>query len=183
TVIGNSIYKIHKFLGFDTVAINHLGDYGTQFGMLITAYKMWGDQEAIEADPIPELLKLYVRFNKEAEENVELKDKARYWFKELESKNEEAMELWQWIRDISLQDFNRVYDLLGVEFDSFAGESFYSDKMPEVLKEMEDKNLLKESQGAQIVDLEPYDMPPALIKKKDGSTLYTTRDISAAMYR
>lgn len=183
TVIGNSIYQIYKFLGFDTVAINHLGDYGTQFGMLITAYKMWGDREVIEADPIPELLKLYVRFNSEAEEDEELRDKARYWFKELENKNEEALELWQWIRDISLKDFNRVYDLLGIKFDSYAGESFYSDKMPEVLKEMEDKNLLQESEGAQIVDLEPYDMPPALIKKKDGSTLYTTRDITAAIYR
>lgn len=183
TVIGNSIYQIYKFLGFDTVAINHLGDYGTQFGMLITAYKMWGDRGVIEANPIPELLKLYVRFNSEAEEDEELRDKARYWFKELENKNEEALELWQWIRDISLKDFNRVYDLLGIKFDSFAGESFYSEKMPEVLKEMEEKNLLQESEGAQIVDLEPYNMPPALIKKKDGSTLYTTRDISAALYR
>lgn len=183
TVIGNSLYQIHKFLGFDTVAINHLGDYGTQFGMLITAYKMWGDRELIELDPIPELLKLYVRFNKEAEEDEALREKARYWFKELENKNEEAVELWQWIRDISLKDFNRVYEMLGIEFDSFAGESSYSDKMLKVLNEMESKDLLIESQGAQIVDLEAYGMPPALIRKKDGSTLYTTRDITAAFYR
>lgn len=183
TVIGNSLYQIYKFLGFDTVSINHLGDYGTQFGMLITAYKMWGDRKVIEEDPIPELLKLYVRFNKEAEDDEELRDKARYWFKELENKNEEAVELWQWIRDVSLKDFNRVYDLLGIKFDSYTGESFYSDKMPKVLEDMEEKNLLQESEGAQIVDLEAYDMPPALIMKKDGSTLYTTRDITAAIYR
>ena len=183
TVIGNSLYQIYKFLGFDTVAINHLGDYGTQFGMLITAYKMWGDREIIELDPIPELLKLYVRFNKEAEEDEDLRDKARYWFKELENKNEEALELWRWIRDISLKDFNRVYKMLGVEFDSYTGESFYSDKMSRVLKEMDDKDILKESQGAKIVDLEDHGMPPALIMKKDGSTLYTTRDITAAIYR
>ncbi len=183
TVIGNSLNKIYKFLGYDTVAINHLGDYGTQFGMLISAYKKWGDKEVIEADPINELLKLYVRFNSEAEEDPALREEARYWFKELEDGNEEAVELWQWIRDISLQEFNRVYDLLNIKFDSYAGESFYSDKMPRVIKELEEKNLLKESKGAQIVDLEPYGMPPALITKSDGSTLYTTRDIAAAIYR
>jgi arginyl-tRNA synthetase len=183
TVIGNSLAKIYKFLGFDTVTINHLGDYGTQFGMLISAYKKWGDREVIESNPISELLKLYVRFNKEAEENPELQDEARYWFKELENKNAEAMELWQWIRDISLKEFNRVYDMLNIKFDSYAGESFYSDKMPEVLEEMKEKGIVKESEGALIVDLEDYGMPPALIMKKDGSTLYTTRDIAAALYR
>ena len=183
TVIGNSLAKIYKFLGFDTVTINHLGDYGTQFGMLISAYKKWGDREVIEANPISELLKLYVRFNKEAEEKPELQDEARYWFKELENKNGEAMELWQWIRDISLKEFNRVYDMLNIKFDSYAGESFYSDKMPEVLEEMKEKGIVKESEGALIVDLEEYGMPPALIMKKDGSTLYTTRDIAAALYR
>lgn len=183
TVIGNSLYKIFTFLGFDTVAINHLGDYGTQFGMLISAYKKWGDREVIEADPINELLKLYVRFNEEAEENEKLKDEARYWFKELENKNPEALELWTWIREISLKEFNRVYELLNIEFDSFAGESFYSDKMPAVIEELEEKDLLEESEGAYLVNLEEYGMPPALIKKKDGSTLYTTRDIAAAFYR
>ena len=183
TVIGNSIEKIFKFQGFNTVRLNHLGDYGTQFGMLIAAYKKWGDMEVIEADPINELLKLYVKFNAEAEKDESLKDEARYWFKELEEGNEEALELWQWIRDISLKEFNRVYELLNIEFDSYAGESFYSDKMPRVIEEMEEKGLLKESRGAYIVDLEPYDMPPVLIKKSDGSTLYITRDIAAAIYR
>lgn len=183
TVIGNSLYKIYKFLGFNTLAINHLGDYGTQFGMLISAYKKWGNKEVIEADPINELLKLYVRFNSEAEENLTLRDEARYWFKELEDGNKEAVELWQWIREISLKEFGKVYDMLNIKFDSYAGESFYSDKMDRVVKEMEDKGLLKESEGAFVVDLEPYGMPPALIKKSDGSTLYTTRDITAAIYR
>ena len=183
TVIGNSIYKIMKFQGFDTEALNHLGDYGTQFGMLIAAYKKWGDKSIIEANPINELLKLYVKFNAEAEKNEKLRDEARYWFKELENKNQEAVELWQWIRDISLKEFNKVYDMLNIKFDSYNGESFYSDKMPKVIEEIESKGLLKESEGASIVDLEPYDMPPALIKKSDGSTLYTTRDIAAAIYR
>src|SRR5699024_4187468 len=183
TVIVNALHKIYKFLGFDTVAINHLGDYGTQFGMLIAAYKKWGDREVIENDPINELLKLYIKFNEEAEKNEALKDEARYWFRELEEKNEEALELWKWIRKISLKEFNKVYDMLNIEFDTYAGESFYSDKMPKVIKELEDKNLLKESEGAHLVDLEEYGMPPALIKKKDGSSLYTTRDIAAAIYR
>ena len=183
TVIGNALYKIYKFLGFNTIAINHLGDYGTQFGMLISAYKKWGDKEVIEEDPINELLKLYVRYNEEAEEKPELKDEARYWFKELENGNQEAYELWSWIREVSLKEFNRVYDMLNIKFDSYAGESFYSDKMQRGLDELNEKNLLEESQGAYLVDLEEYGMPPALIKKSDGSTLYTTRDIAAAIYR
>lgn len=152
-------------MGYDTVAINHLGDYGTQFGMLISAFKKWGDREVIEKDPIKELLKLYVRFNSEADEDESLRDEARYWFKELENGNQEAKELWQWIRDISLKEFSRVYDMLNISFDSYAGESFYSDKMPAVMEEMEKKGILKDSEGASIVDLEPYGMPPALIKK------------------
>lgn len=183
TVIGNSLYKIYKFLGFNAIAINHLGDYGTQFGMLIFAYKKWGNKEIIEKDPINELLKLYVRFNSEADENPELREEARYWFKELEDGNKEAVDLWKWIREISLKEFERVYNMLNIKFDSYAGESFYSDKMDRVVQELEDKGLLKESDGAYIVDLEPYGMPPALIKKSDGSTLYTTRDITAAIYR
>lgn len=183
TVIGNSLFKIYEFQGFDTEALNHLGDYGTQFGMLIAAYKKWGDKAVIEEDPINELLKLYVKFNAEAEKDEELKDEARYWFKELENKNEEALRLWQWMRDMSLKEFNKVYDMLNIEFDSYNGESFYSDKMPRVIEELEKKGLLKESKGAWIVDLEPYDMPPALIKKSDGSTLYITRDVAAAIYR
>ena len=151
--------------------------------MLISAYKKWGNMKIIETDPINELLKLYVKFNEEAEKDESLREEARYWFRELEEGNEEALELWQWIRDISLKEFNKVYDLLNIEYDSYAGESFYSDKMPKVIEEMEEKRLLQESEGASIVDLEPYGMPPALIKKSDGSTLYATRDIAAAIYR
>ncbi len=183
TVIGNSLYKIYKFLNYNAVAINHLGDYGTQFGMLISAYKKWGNKEIIEANPIPELLKLYVRFNKEADEKPEYRDEARYWFKELEEGNEEAKELWQWFRDVSLKEFSRVYKMLNVEFDSYAGESFYSDKMSRVIDELENKNLLQDSQGAKIVNLSEYNLTDALIKKSDGSTLYITRDIAAAIYR
>jgi len=183
TVIGNALHKIYNFLGFNTIAVNHLGDYGTQFGKLIVAYKLWGDKEVIEENPIPELLKLYIKFHEVVEEKPELDDEARMWFKKLEDNDEEATELWQWIRDVSLKEFNRVYDLLGIKFDSLAGESFYSDKMPRVLEMMREKNILKESQGAEIVDLEPYNMPPALITKRDGSTLYITRDIAAAIYR
>ncbi len=183
TVIGHSIYKIYKFLGYDTVAINHLGDYGTQFGMLISAYKKWGNKEAIEASPIPELLKLYVRFNEEAEKDESLRDEARYWFKELENNNEEAYELWSWIREVSLKEFNIVYDMFGIKFDSLAGESFYSDKMPEIIDGLISKNLLEDSQGAKIVPLEKYGMTDALVMKKDGSTLYITRDMAAATYR
>lgn len=183
TVIGNALYNIYSFLGYDTVSINHLGDYGTQFGMLISAYKKWGDRSLIEKDPIRELLKLYVRFNAEAEEEPALRDEARYWFKELENGNEEARELWTWIREISLKEFNKVYDMFGIEFDSYAGEAFYSDKMDKVVDTLESRNLLEESEDAYIVNLEKYDMPPALIKKSDGSTLYMTRDLAAAVYR
>ncbi len=183
TMIGNSLYRIHQALGYDTVAINHLGDYGTQFGKLIVAFKLWGDRETIEKNPIPELLKLYVRFHEEAEKNPEMDNEARAWFFKLEQGDQEAYELWKWIKDVSLMEFNRVYKMLGVHFDSFAGESFYSDKMPEVLTELREKNILKKSDGAEIVDLEPYGMPPALVTKSDGSTLYITRDIAAAIYR
>lgn len=183
TVIGHSLYKIYKFLGFNTIAINHLGDYGTQFGKLIVAYKQWGDRNVIESNPIPELLKLYVKFHEVAEEKPELEDKAREWFLKLENGDEEATELWKWIRDISLKEFNRVYEMLNIKFDSLAGESFYSDKMPRVIDIMNEKGIMKNSQGARIVDLEPYGMPPALIQKRDGSTLYITRDIAAALYR
>ncbi|SHK50022.1 arginine--tRNA ligase [Paramaledivibacter caminithermalis] len=183
TVIGSAINNIYKFLGYNAIAINHLGDYGTQFGKLIVAIKAWGDKSIIESNPIPELLKLYIKFHEEAEKNPQIEDEARMWFKKLEDNDDEATELWQWIRDVSLMEFNRVYDMLGIKFDSFAGESFYSDKMPAVLEEMREKNLMKKSEGAEIVDLEPYGMPPALITKKDGSTLYITRDIAAAIYR
>jgi len=183
TVIGNAIHRIYRFLGYETITINHLGDYGTQFGKLIVAYKNWGNRQEVEEDPIPTLLKLYVKFHEEAEKEPQLEEEAREWFKKLEEGDQEAKELWQWFREVSLKEFNRVYRLLNISFDSYAGESFYSDKMPRVLKMLEEKNLLVESKGAEIVDLEPYGMPPALIRKSDGSTLYITRDIAAAIYR
>ncbi|MDW7661657.1 MAG: arginine--tRNA ligase [Bacillota bacterium] len=183
TMIGESLHRIYKFLGYETVAINHLGDYGTQFGKLIVAYKLWGDKEVIEKDPIPELLKIYVKFHQEAENNPSLEDEARSWFTKLENNDPEAVELWTLFKEMSLKVFNRVYEKLGVTFDSYAGESFYSDKMPMILKELRDKNIVVKSEGAEIVDLEKYGIPPALITKKDGSSLYLTRDLAAAKYR
>ena len=183
TVIGNALYKIYDSQGYNTVRINHLGDYGTQFGKLIVAFKLWGDKEAVEANPIPELLKLYIQFHDEAEKHPEMEDEARAWFTKLENGDEEAKALWQWFRDESLKEFARVYDLLDIEFDSYNGESFYSDKMDKVIDIIKDKGLLQESQGTNIVDLEEYNMPPALITKNDGSTLYMTRDLAAALYR
>lgn len=183
TMIGNALYKIFGFLGYNAISINHLGDYGTQFGKMIVAYKMWGDKEVILKDPVRELVKLYVKFHEEAEKDESLNDTAREWFTKLENGNQEAYDLWAWMKELSLKEFDRVYDLLGVHFDSYAGESFYSDKIPAVLKEMRDKNVMTKSEGAEIVDLEDYNMPPALITKKDGSSLYITRDIAAAMYR
>ena len=183
TVIGNAIYKLYHFLGYDTVRINHLGDYGTQFGKMIAAYRKWGNKEDVENEPIKTLLGYYVKFHEEAEAHPELEDEARAVFTRLESGAPEEVALWQWFRDVSLKEFSRVYGMLGIEFDSYAGESFYSDKMDKVVDIMNEKGLLKESEGAQIVDLEPYGMSPALIKKKDGSTLYITRDIAAAVYR
>ena len=183
TVIGNALYKIYDSQGYNTVRINHLGDYGTQFGKLIVAFKLWGNKEAVEANPIPELLKLYIQFHDEAERHPEMEDEARAWFTKLENGDKEAKELWQWFRDESLKEFARVYDLLDIEFDSYNGESFYSDKMDRVIDIIKDKGLLQESQGTNIVDLEEYNMPPALITKNDGSTLYMTRDLAAALYR
>lgn len=183
TVIGNALYKIYDSQGYNTVRINHLGDYGTQFGKLIVAFKLWGNKEAVEANPIPELLKLYIQFHDEAEKHPEMEDEARAWFTKLENGDKEAKELWQWFRDESLKEFARVYDLLDIEFDSYNGESFYSDKMDRVIDIIKNKGLLQESQGTNIVDLEEYNMPPALITKNDGSTLYMTRDLAAALYR
>lgn len=183
TVIGNAIYKIYDFLGYDTVRVNHLGDYGTQFGKMICAYRHWGKREDVENAPIKTLLGYYTKFHQEAEKDPSLDQEARDAFTKLEQGAEEETKLWQWFRDESLKEFTRVYKMLGIEFDSYAGESFYSDKMPRFVKELEDKGLLKESEGAQIVDLEEYGMSPALITKSDGSTLYITRDIAAAVYR
>ena len=183
TVIGNSLYKIFDSLGYKVVRINHLGDYGTQFGKMIVAYRKWGSKEEVEAEPIKSLLKYYVKFHEEAEKDPSLEDEARHTFTLLENGAEEETALWQWFRDESLKEFNYVYDLLGITFDSYAGESFYSDKMDRVVDILESKGLLKDSDGTQIVDLSEYNMTPALIKKKDGSTLYITRDLAAVLYR
>lgn len=183
TAVGNSLERIYKHLGYDTVKINHLGDWGTQFGKLISAYKRWGDKEVIEKDPINELLKIYVKFHEEAEKEPSLDDEAREYFKLLEENDPETTALWQYFRDVSLIEFNKVYDRLGVSFDSYAGESFYSDKMQEVVDILSEKKLLTESEGAMVVNLEDENMPPCIILKSDGATIYATRDIAAALYR
>ena len=183
TVIGNSIYKIYDALGYKTVRINHLGDYGTQFGKMICAYRRWGNKEDVEQNPITTLLGYYTKFHEEAEKDPSLDDEAREIFARLEKGEPEEMELWQWFRDESLKEFNRVYNMLGIEFDSYAGESFYSDKMPRHEAELEKSGILQESRGAKIVDLEEEGLGVALIKKSDGSSIYITRDIAAAIYR
>lgn len=183
TIIGNSLYKIFSKLGYKVVRINHLGDWGTQFGKLIVAYKKWGSREAVEEKGIEELMDIYVKFHEEAEKDDSLNDEARAWFLKMEQGNEEALEIWQWFRDISLKEFMRVYNILGMEFDSFAGESFYRDKTADVIKRLTDDGLLKESQGAMIVPLGEYDMPPCIVAKKDGSSIYATRDLAAILYR
>lgn len=183
TVIGNSIGFIMEKIGYQPIRINHLGDWGTQFGKLIVAYKKWGTEEAVKAEPINELLRLYVQFHEVAETEPELNEEARAWFKRLEEGDEEAIQLWQWFRDESMKEFNKIYDLLEVRFDSLNGEAFYNDKMDEIVKLLEEKHLLNEDKGAEIVDLSAYDLNPALIKKSDGATLYITRDLAAALYR
>lgn len=182
TVIGNSIALILNKLNYHPVKINHLGDWGTQFGKLMVAYKKWGSEADIKKDPITNLQKYYVKFHKLDKEHPELDEEAREWFKKLENGDEEATQLWQWFRSESLKSFMKIYDELGITFDSYNGEAFYNDKMDEILDLLEHKGLLQESKGAEIVDLGP-DMPPALIKKSDGATLYITRDLAAALYR
>lgn len=183
TAIGNALYKMFKAEGYNTVGINHLGDWGTQFGKLISAYKRWVDEEALEKNPIDELLRIYVKFHKEAEKDPSLEDEGRAYFKALESGDEEAHALWKRFRDLSLKEFQRVYDILGVKFDSLAGEAFYNDKMNVVIDMLKEKNLLVESNGAQVVMLEDYNMPPCIILKGDGASIYATRDLAAALYR
>lgn len=183
TVIGNAIYKLYDAAGYDVTRINHLGDYGTQFGKMIVAYRKWGSEEELANDPIKTLLSYYTRFHDEAKKHPELEDEARETFVRLEAGEPEETELWKKFRELSLAEFNRVYDMLDISFDSYAGESFYSDKMPRFIDELKEKGLLIESQGARIVDLEPYDMGAAMITKSDGSSLYVTRDIAAAVYR
>ena len=183
TVIGDALSNIFKKMGYNTIKINHLGDWGKQFGLLMVAYKKWGSKEAVEANPIDELLKLYVRINAEIENNPALDDEGRLWFKKLEDGDPEATQLWQCFRDESLVEFNRIYKLLNVEFDSLNGEAFYNDKMDEAVQILEEKGLLEESRGASIVNLDDVELPPAMIKKSDGATLYITRDIATAIYR
>ena len=183
TIIGNSLYKIFSKLGYHVERINHLGDWGTQFGKLIVAYKAWGSREEVEEKGINELMKLYVKFHAEAENNPELNDQAREWFVKMEQGDEEALSIWEWFKEISLIEYRRIYELLGIEFDHYTGESFYRDKTQDVIKLLNNHHLLVEDDGAQIVPLDDYNMPPCLITKKDGSSIYATRDLAAAMYR
>ena len=183
TIIGNSLYKIYSKLGYKVVRINHLGDWGTQFGKLIVAYKAWGDEETVKKDGVGELMKLYVKFHEEAEKNQKLNDEARAWFAKMEQGDEEALKIWQWFKDISLIEYKRTYDLLGMDFDYYLGESFYRDKTDDVVKRITDAGLLKDSEGAKIVDLSEYNMAPCLILKNDGSSIYATRDLAAIFYR
>ena len=183
TVIGHSLKKLHEFAGYNCIGINHLGDWGTQFGKLITAYRLWGDKEKIERDEIDELVALYVKFHAEAEKDDSLNDKARAEFKKLEDGDEENLALWKWFIEISLREYQKTYALLDISFDSYNGESFYTDKMAAQVEKIREAGLLKIDDGASIVDLEEYGMPPCLILKRDGSTLYPTRDIAAAVYR
>ncbi|MBQ9872249.1 MAG: arginine--tRNA ligase [Eubacterium sp.] len=183
TIIGNSLYKIFSKLGYHVERINHLGDWGTQFGKLIVAYKKWGSEDAVKEKGIEELMRLYVLFHQEADKDPALEDEARFWFAEMERGNEEALKIWQWFVEISLEEFKRTYKLLGMEFDHYMGESFYRDKTDDVVKRITDAGLLSESEGAKIVDLSEYDMAPCLILKNDGSSIYATRDLAAIFYR
>lgn len=183
TAVGNSLARIYKHLGYNVQSLNHLGDWGTQFGKLICAYKRWGDKAVIEKDPINELLKIYVKFHEEAEKDPALEDEARHYFKLLEDGDPETTALWKYFKDISLVEFQRVYDMLGVHFDSYNGEAFYSDKMDEIVEILREKGLLVESDGAQVVDLSELNIPPCIILKSDGATIYATRDMAAALYR
>ncbi len=183
TVLGGALYRIFNYLGYNAVGINHLGDYGTQFGKLISAYKRWGDKDTIEKGGIRALNELYVKFHQEAEEHPEYDDEARAYFKKIEQGDEECLALFHWFKELTLKDVQKIYDMLDIKFDSYAGESFYSDKMQPIVDELREKNLLIESRGAQVVDLEEYGMSPCIILKSDGSSLYATRDMAAAQYR
>jgi len=183
TVLGGALYRIFNFLGYKAVGINHLGDYGTQFGKLISAYKRWGDKDVIEKGGIRALNELYVKFHQEAEEHPEYDDEARAYFKKIEQGDEECQALFKWFKELTLKDVQKIYELLDIRFDSYAGESFFSDKMQPIVDELKEKGLLIESRGAQVVDLEEYGMTPCMILKSDGSSLYATRDMAAAAYR
>ena len=181
TSVGNSLAKIYNFLGYKVERVNHLGDWGTQFGKVISAYKRWGDKAVVEKDPITELNKLYVKFHEEAEKDPALEDEGRREFHLLETGDTENYNLWKWFRDVSLEEYKRVYERMGVGFDSYNGEAFYMDKMDGVIAELKEKDMLKLSEGAYIVEFD--DMPPSIVLKQDGSTIYTTRDLAAAEYR
>lgn len=183
TIIGNSLYKIFTKLGYKVERINHLGDWGTQFGKLIVAYKKWGSKEAVEANGIAELMNIYVKFHEEAEKDDSLNDEARAWFKKMEEGDKEALEIWQWFKDISLIEYKKTYEMLGIDFDSYAGESFYCDKTKRIVDECNAHHLLEESEGAYIVRLDDYNMAPCIVMKKDGSSIYATRDLAAILYR
>ena len=183
TVIGHSIRKLHEFLGYKCVGINYLGDWGTQFGKMIVAYRLWGNEEEIEQGGVDKLVELYVKFHHEAEQNKSLEDDARREFHKLEQNDPDNIRLWKWFIEISVKEYKKTYRQLGIEFDSYAGESFYTDKMPAQVEKLREMGLLKIDDGASLVDLSEYNMPPCLILKRDGSTLYPTRDIAAAVYR
>ena len=183
TAIGSSLYKIYKALGYNVVGINHLGDYGTQFGKMIVAFKLWGDKKTVEEKGVAELQRLYVKFHQEEAQNPELTEQARRWFVKIEQGDKEALELFEFFKEITLNDVKQIYRRLNVRFDSWNGESFFNDKMDAPLKMLADKGLITESQGAQVVDLSDYNMPPCLLVKSDGSSLYATRDIAAAVWR
>ncbi|MDR1619663.1 MAG: arginine--tRNA ligase [Clostridiales bacterium] len=183
TVIGHALYRIFNHLGYHSVGINHLGDWGTQFGKLIVAYQKWGDEKAVNEGSVRVLLDLYVRYHEQAKTDAGLNDEARAWFKRIEDDDPEAIRLFNWFKELTLNDVGRVYDMLGITFDSYAGESFYNDKMDRVIEELKAKNLLKLDKGAYIVDLEEYNMPPCIVLRSDGATLYATRDLAAAIYR
>ncbi len=183
TVIGSALCKIFRFLGYKVVGINHLGDYGTQFGKLIVAYKKWSSEEQVISGRLKELSRIYVKFHDEAKLDPSLDDEARRYFKLIEDGDEESNKLFNLFKSITLEEVEKIYKLLNVTFDSYAGESFYNDKMQPVIDELNEKGLMKQSQGASIVDLEEYGMPPCLILKSDGSSLYATRDMAAAVYR
>ncbi len=183
TVIGHSLYLIYKALGYNSIGINHLGDWGTQFGKLIVAFEHWGEEDELLDDPVDYLYKLYVRFHKEAEVDPALEDQARAWFKRLEEGEAEAVDYWNRFRSLSLDNYALIYDLLGIEFQHFHGESHYNDMLEEVIQLAREKGIAVESEGALIVDLEPHGLPPVMLQKKDGATLYITRDLAAAIYR
>ena len=183
TIIGNSLYKIHEKLGYKVVRINHLGDWGTQFGKLIVAYKLWSSKEQVEADGIDELLRIYIKFNNEAEHNPKLIEEAREWFVKMEHDDYEAIHIWKWFKEISMVEFDRVYKLLDMSFDVYMGESFYRVLVPKLVQELEKRDLLVESQGAKVIVLADYNMPPCLITKSDGGSIYHSRDIAAVLYR